>query len=91
MIVTKDNYDGMGVKKISVIASFDKNGFVYPLYVRLGEDSCKVHSFKLKSETNSLKIFSCNVIFENEVKPLTLTFHRNDNIWTIPENIVDFD
>ena len=91
MIVSKDNYDGMGVKKISVIASFDNKGNVSPLYVRIGEDSWKVKSFSLKTENKNILIFGCNVFFDNEVRPVTLSFHRNDNVWTIPENIVDFD
>lgn len=73
---------------VSVIASFDAEGHVKPLYVRINENSLKVHSSWLKPSFQGFLKFQCNVIDENRLKPLLLTYHKRENIWTIPHNVL---
>lgn len=72
---------------VSVIASFDAEGHVRPLYVRVNENSLKVYSSWLKPSFQGFLEFQCNVIENNHLKPLLLTYHKRENVWTIPHNV----
>ncbi len=89
MIVSRDIYDGMHIKKVSVIASYDTKGQISPLYIRIGEESFKVVTSAIKTHTKIVIVFKCQVARDNVAVPVDLTLHREDNIWTIPENIYD--
>lgn len=78
-------YDHSGLVKVSVIASFDTNGHIRPLYIRFGEEALKVHSFSEKPSTMGFREFRCQVIDNDCLKPLALTYRTNDNVWTIAE------
>lgn len=68
---------------VSVIASFDSEGHVKPLYVRIGEQSLKVKSSWLQPSTNSTLEFHCNVIDGDTVKPIILLYRRYETVWLI--------
>lgn len=70
---------------VSVIASFDADGHVKPLYVRINEESLKVKSSWLKPSFQGLMEFQCKVIDGDCLKPLLLTYHKTENVWTIPK------
>lgn len=72
---------------VPVIASFDAEGHVKPLYVRINESSLKVYSSWLKPSFQGVLEFQCNVIDNNCLKPLLLTYHKRENVWTIPYNV----
>lgn len=84
-IVSPTPYDCSNLAKVSVIASFDVQGHVKPLYVRINEESLKIHSSWEKPSFRGLMEFQCKVIDNDCLKPLTLTYHNADNIWTIPK------
>ena len=69
---------------VSVIASFDTDGHVKPLYIRINEDSLKVHSSWLKPSFRGTLEFQCKVVDNGCLKPLILTYHKEENVWTIP-------
>ena len=71
---------------VSVIASFDTHGHVKPLYVRIGEQSLKVHSSWLKPSFANTLEFRCEVIDGNCLKPLILTYQQRESVWYIPNN-----
>lgn len=74
----------LNFKYISVIASFDAHGHVKPLYVRVDEESLKVHSFWLKPSFVDTMDFYCEVIDGNQIKPLLLTYQQRECVWHIP-------
>lgn len=69
---------------IPVIASFDAEGRVKPLYVRIGELSLKVHSSWLKPSFAGIMEFHCMVIDDDCLKPLILTYRQMESVWLIP-------
>lgn len=50
-IISQNSYDCSGLIKVPVIASFDAEGHIKPLYVRIGEESLKIHSSWKKPAT----------------------------------------
>lgn len=69
---------------VPVIASFDSEGRVRPLYVRIGELSLKVASFWLKPTFLYMMEFHCMVIDGDIKRPLILSFHQKTSTWIIP-------
>lgn len=78
--------DSPNLQPVSVIASFDVNGHVKPLYVRLGEESLKVHSSWIKPDSYaSVCIYECQVIDNGVLKTITLNYHHHDKLWCVPK------
>lgn len=72
---------------VPVIASFDTNGNIKPIYVRINNESLKIISAINYSEsTFNVVEYSCKVIDGDYIKPLSLTYHAQDRIWTISKN-----
>lgn len=69
---------------VPVIASFDSEGHVKPLYVRIGDLSLKVESSWLKPSFMNCMEFHCRVIDGGCLKPLILTYHQRESTWVIP-------
>lgn len=76
--------DSPHLQIIPVIASFDVDGNIKPLYVRIGEESLKVYSCRLKSAPADIKTFRCQIQDEEMLKPLELSYHARESLWTIP-------
>lgn len=71
---------------VPVIASFDSGGHVKPLYVRINGEPLRIHSSQVKPSFLGTVEFECQVIDGEYLKPLSLTYHRQDCVWTIPKN-----
>ena len=81
--VSYTTYDFSKVHIVPVIASFDTEGRMLPLYVRINGESLKVHSAWLQSEFSKF-VYRCQIIDQGILKPLVLTYHPHENVWTIP-------
>ena len=80
------SFDYQPVDCIPVIASFDSDGHIAPLYVRINGLSLKVDSFWVKgSSFSNLITFNCKLINNNALIPLSLTYHQKECIWTMPK------
>lgn len=84
-MITNTTFDHMTHTIVSVIASFDTEGHVRPLYVRIGEEPYKVHSSWLKPSFRGILEFRCKIIDGNRLKPLILEYHQSENVWIVPE------
>lgn len=81
--VSNKSYDHIKNDIVSVIASFDSEGHIRPLYVRIGEEALKVRSSWLKPSFPGIFEFNCQVIDGEYIKPLILTYHPRESVWTI--------
>lgn len=79
-------YDVKPTKIVPVIASFDAEGHIKPLYVRIGELSLKVHSSWIKPASKNILEFNCELEDDDRLKPLILTYYRNEMVWAIRQN-----
>ncbi len=84
-IISNNTYDYEINSAVSVIVSFDTDGHISPLYVRIGENSCKINSFWISQKFKNVIEYHCNVIDDCLLKPLTLSYHRAEDVWTIPK------
>lgn len=84
-IISKGLRDCSHLRLVSVIASFDTSGSVVPLYVRIDGESLKIYNATLTNvSTYKLYTFDCEVMDGDMVKPLRLTYHLEENVWSIP-------
>ena len=84
-IASTKSYDYGSLEIVSVIASFDTNGHVKPLYVRINQESLKVHSSWMKPSFHGFLEFQCKVIDNGCLKPLALSYRKNENVWMTPK------
>lgn len=83
--VSYTSFDYKPVDIVPVIASFDSEGHISPLYVRINRNSYKIASHWVRSKFHNTVDFNCTVIDGDSTKPLVLTFHREEGVWTIPK------
>lgn len=83
--ISYTSFDHAPVTIVPVIASFDSEGHIRPLYIRIGEEPLKVHSFWVKPTFVNLIEFKCKVIDGDCLKPLAITYHQAECVWTIPK------
>jgi len=76
--------DCQHIQPVSVISSFDCEGNLLPIFVRIGEESLKVYNAYRTDSTISIINFNCEIMDGEVVKPLKLSYHIRDLIWTIP-------
>lgn len=74
---------------VPVIASFDTEGHIKPLYVRINGISLKIYSYYERNRYANTIEFNCKVIDdtteETYLKPLLLTYYQAERVWTIPK------
>ena len=71
------------LKIVPVISSFDMNGNITPLYVRIDGESLKIYNAYQSNSTFSLLHFKCEVMVQGCVRPLNLMYHVNDHKWSM--------
>lgn len=82
--VSYTSFDYAPVDIVPVIASFDSEGHIAPLYVRINGLSLKIESFWISSTFHNTVDFKCKVSDQGYLKPLSLSFHRDEGMWTVP-------
>lgn len=74
-----------GDESVSVIASFDTQGHVKPLYVRIGDVSLKVANSWISSSRFDVIEYQCQVEDGDYLKQLTLTYYVRETVWRTPK------
>ena len=77
-------HDCSHIKLVSVISSFDCEGNIIPLYVRIGKESLRIYNAYQCGSTFRILNFNCQVMDHDRVKPLKLSYHKADLVWSMP-------
>ena len=73
------------LRTVPVISTFDGNGNVLPLYVKLEGETFKIYNAYVSESTFRILTFKGEVMAQdNTVKQITLNYFLNDLIWCIP-------
>lgn len=83
--VSHTSYDFKNSILVPVIASFDSEGHILPLYVRINGESFKIHSAWLKPGFYPTSTFQCQIEDNGTIKPLILIYHQRESVWTMPK------
>lgn len=68
---------------VSVIASYDCDRNIRPLYLRIGNDALKIHNSVIIEDTSTLLTFRCEVMNGDIVKIVNLTYFSNERLWAL--------
>lgn len=71
---------------LPVICSFDSEGNIKPMYIRIGKDAFKVASSYVKESYAHAIVFQCEVFDNGKSKPLRLEYRNREHVWLIPKN-----
>ena len=66
---------------VPVIASFNTNGGVQPLYFQFDDKAVKIHSVHWCEKKYNTFRFECTAEFDGYIKEVSLTFFPQDNRW----------
>ena len=69
---------------VPVISSFDCDGNIFPLYVRIDGQSLKVYNARRVDSTLRIINFNCEVMNYDRVKKIKLSYHIGDMVWSTP-------
>jgi len=71
-------------KSVPVIASFDTEGHIAPLYVRLNGQAHRVLSYWIRNTAfiNTIE-FSCKIEDNDFEKPLLLKYYCHESTWVV--------
>lgn len=83
-IVSHGIHDYTHIKIVSIISSFDYFGHIIPLYVRLNGESLKVYNAYEFGSNHRILHFNCDIMDNDRVKPLKLSYHLGDLVWNTP-------
>ena len=81
-MISHSDFDCTSTIIVPVIVSFDSNGKINPLYVRIHGASYKIDSSYMHTNFINTIDFNCKVIDGDSIKPLLLTFHRKEGVWS---------
>lgn len=84
-----ESYGTDPIELVPVIASYDTEGRVKPLYVRIKGETYKVENHWVKSTNFSNNIdFNVTLSKDNRTYKLILTYHLRETAWSIPKYLV---
>ena len=85
-ILSFNSHDYLPMQIVPVIASFNDEGQIKPLYVGINGERYKVDYYWIRRIFSNQIEFHCKLIIENMLKPIIMTYYLNECIWTIPNS-----
>lgn len=76
------------VELVPVIASYNTEGRVKPLYVMINDERYKVENYWEKSTIYNNIDFNVSLSKDDRIYKLILTYHIRETAWTIPKYMV---
>ena len=82
--ISYTSYDYKPVDIVPVIASFDSDGHIKPLWIRIGTNAYKVDSCWRQNDMNcSIIRYNCKLQDNDFLRPLSICYHQEECVWTI--------
>ena len=82
-IISNNSHDYFPFTIIPVIASFDREGHIKPLYVGLHNERYKVVSYWIRRSFVNQIEFNCKLQINDCLQPLIITYYMKECMWTI--------
>ena len=85
-----ESYGCDPIELVPVIAAYDTEGRVKPLYVRIKDEKYKVENYWVKSTNFANNIdFNVTLSKDNMTYKLILRYHLRETAWSIPKYSVN--
>ena len=85
-IINQKKIDNLPIIFIPVIASFNEDGQINPLYVGIDGKRYKVESYWVRRSFSNQIEFSCKLLCGETLLTIIITYYMNECIWTVPTN-----
>ena len=85
-IINQKKIDNLPIIFIPVIASFNEDGQIKPLYVGIDGKRYKVESYWVRRSFSNQIEFSCKLLCGETLLTIIITYYMNECIWTVPTN-----
>lgn len=82
-ISSKTSFDYQAYTVVPVIASFDDQGHIKPVYVRIHGETYKIDSYFVRYAFAGQIEFNCKIVDGNRLLPLSLTYYQKECMWVI--------
>lgn len=83
MIISNSALEYLKSNAVPVIASFSAEGGIKPIYVKLNDISFKIESFYIKERHSNQIAFVCQIIDEDYLKSISMTYHSDLHLWAL--------
>lgn len=83
-ILSYNSHDYLSMQIVPVIASFNNEGQIRPLYIGINGERYKVDSYWVRRNFSNQIEYHCKLIIEDSLKSVIITYYLNECIWTIP-------
>ena len=72
------------LKLVPVIASFNTEGVIKPLYVRIDGEDIKIWRVFPAENNTSILTFRCEVMDGDLVREIKISYHMREMVWSMP-------
>lgn len=83
VIFSKVPSDCSHIKAVPAIATYDSNGNILPIYVRIDGERLKVYNAYVSESTRKILTFKGEVMVQDIVKPIKLNYYVDDLVWCL--------
>jgi len=83
-----ESYGGDPIEIIPVIASYDGEGHIKPLYARINDNRYRVESCWVKSNSMNNIDYHCKLSFASQTYVIVITYHIRECVWTVLKFLV---
>jgi len=83
-----ESYGGDPIELVPVIASYDGQGHIKPLFVRINDNKYKIESSWIKYGSVNTIDFHATLSMDDRAYVIVLTYHIRECVWTIPKYLV---
>lgn len=88
-ILSQNSHDYLQMQIVPVIASFNDEGQIKPLYVGIDGERYKVQSYWIRRSFSNQIEFQCKLIVGDTLKIIIITYYLNECVWTIPNTVTN--
>lgn len=83
-----DTYAGDPIELVPVIATYDTEGHLKPLFVKINGEDYKVENSWPKYQFGNNIDFNCTLSKGNKTYKIILTYYIRETAWSIPKYLI---
>ena len=86
-VIPIESYNSDPIEIVPVIATYDTEGNLKPIYVRLNGTGYKVDTYLVKASMENDKDFYCTLSHNDISLRIILTYHVKETAWSITNRL----
>ena len=87
-VIPIESYNSDPIEIVPVIATYDTEGHLKPIYVRLNGTGYKVDTYLVKASLENDRDFYCTLKKNEASFRIILTYHMKEAVWSITNRLL---